>query len=290
MAINFPLKLSFSVTAHKVQGQSIYQPKGVVLDLKKATFAGQANVMLSRAECMDQIIIIDDLYRDKWKLSQEALLEVERMERIALNLNFTINSSQLNIFSLNIRLLKIFRHLLNEFNVRECDIICLQETRYNGQESYQIDGFESHHNYGSTWRGNGIANYFKSPFSVTQTIWAKEFQISKISYETIDVLNVYYKNELESEFLSCLQQFIVNKEHTFILGDFNLDYPSKKQNKIIVWLKEKGFEQIVDTATHIMGGQIDHVWVPKRLKTKVRLHRKSVFFSDHDPIYFFLEM
>ena len=94
--------------------------------------------MLSRAECMEQIIIVDDLYENKWKLSQEALLEVERMERVALNFNFKINSSQLNIFSLNIRSLKNFQHLLNESQIKECDIICLQETWYNGQERYEM--------------------------------------------------------------------------------------------------------------------------------------------------------
>ena len=39
IAINFPIKLSFSVTSHKVQGQSILKPKKVVVDLKGANFA-----------------------------------------------------------------------------------------------------------------------------------------------------------------------------------------------------------------------------------------------------------
>ena len=34
VAINFPVKLSFAVTSHKVQGQSILKPKKVVVDLK----------------------------------------------------------------------------------------------------------------------------------------------------------------------------------------------------------------------------------------------------------------
>ena len=60
-AINFPLKLSFSCTAHKIQGQGIEKPKKVVVDLKKATSPGQAFVMLSRAESLEQIVILDDL-------------------------------------------------------------------------------------------------------------------------------------------------------------------------------------------------------------------------------------
>ena len=82
LAINFPLKLSFAVTSHKVQGQSISKPKKVVIDLKRANFAGQAHVMLSRVECMDQLMILDQLYEEKWKVSKDALEEVERMEKI----------------------------------------------------------------------------------------------------------------------------------------------------------------------------------------------------------------
>ena len=70
------------MTSHKVQGQSISKPKKVVIDLKRANFAGQAHVMLSRVECMDQLMILDQLYEEKWKVSKDALEEVERMEKM----------------------------------------------------------------------------------------------------------------------------------------------------------------------------------------------------------------
>ena len=85
-ALQFPLKLSFAVTAHKVQGQTIKQPMKVVIDLYKANKEAQAYVMMSRAESMDQLMILDRLYEESWNVSQPALNEVQSMNKRALNM------------------------------------------------------------------------------------------------------------------------------------------------------------------------------------------------------------
>ena len=45
----------------------------VVVDLKKANKEAQVYVMLSRAQSLDQLIILDELYDKNWRVSQEAL-------------------------------------------------------------------------------------------------------------------------------------------------------------------------------------------------------------------------
>ena len=184
MAINFPLKLSFSVTSHKIQGQTVHQPKSVVLNFKNSNFAGQANVMLSRAESMDQLIILDELYDHKWKVSEEALKEVQRIEKNALNHQMYFNTKSVNVLSLNIRSLRTnFKHLAEEPHINELDIICLQETwfNHNESESFELQGFDSFFNSDKHWRGNGIANYFNNSFHAQQSVWSDKFQMTKVT-------------------------------------------------------------------------------------------------------------
>ena len=47
-AIQFPLKLAFAATAHKIQGSTILKPSYLVIDLKSVKEAAQGYVMLSR--------------------------------------------------------------------------------------------------------------------------------------------------------------------------------------------------------------------------------------------------
>ena len=72
-AVQFPLKLSYAVTVHKIQGQTIKKPIHVVVDLNRAKNETQVYVMLSRAQELNQIIILDKLYENIWKVSHKAL-------------------------------------------------------------------------------------------------------------------------------------------------------------------------------------------------------------------------
>ena len=116
------------MTSYKVQGQSILKPKKVVVDLKRANFAGQAHVMLSRVECMEQLIILDKLYAEKWKVSKDALEAVEDMERNALNLNTFFSPDSFNIISMNIRSFSNLHHFVADQSIYGAQMILLQET------------------------------------------------------------------------------------------------------------------------------------------------------------------
>ena len=48
--IQFPIRLAFGITAHKVQGSSIPYPTTVALDIDSTFTAGQTYVMLSRVQ------------------------------------------------------------------------------------------------------------------------------------------------------------------------------------------------------------------------------------------------
>ena len=59
--IQFPLKIAYAITAHKIQGQTIAKPLKVALDISSIFEDAQAHVMLSRVEEFEQIFILDEL-------------------------------------------------------------------------------------------------------------------------------------------------------------------------------------------------------------------------------------
>ena len=54
-AIQFPLKLSFACTAHKMQDVTVSKPNSLVLDLRHILEPAQANIMLSRVQALNQL-------------------------------------------------------------------------------------------------------------------------------------------------------------------------------------------------------------------------------------------
>ena len=51
--IQFPVRLSYAITAHKVQGQSLLHPMTVAMKLNSAFEPGQVYIMLSRIQSID---------------------------------------------------------------------------------------------------------------------------------------------------------------------------------------------------------------------------------------------
>ena len=59
--IQFPLKVAYAITAHKIQGQTIPKPHKIALDIASVFEDAQAHVMLSRVEEFQQIFLLDKL-------------------------------------------------------------------------------------------------------------------------------------------------------------------------------------------------------------------------------------
>ena len=67
--IQFPVKLAFAITSHKIQGQTIPWPMTVVLDLNSIFEDAQAHVMLSRVQRLQQVYILESLDDSKIRTS-----------------------------------------------------------------------------------------------------------------------------------------------------------------------------------------------------------------------------
>ena len=64
-AIQFPLKLAYAATAHKIQGHTVKKPSSIVADLETCFQDSMAYVMLSRIESLSQLYIINSIPIDK---------------------------------------------------------------------------------------------------------------------------------------------------------------------------------------------------------------------------------
>ena len=85
--IQFPVRLSYAMTAHKIQGQTITAPTTVAMDLKNVWEPAQAYVMLSRVQSIEQLFIVGELKPEKIYTKRSAEDELKRLETISINRN-----------------------------------------------------------------------------------------------------------------------------------------------------------------------------------------------------------
>ena len=82
-------------------------------------------------------------------------------------------------------------------------------------------------------------------------------------------------------------EFLIDSERpTLITGDFNVCYNQHRDNAITNVLQRLGFVQLVEKATHIMGGLIDHAYWRNEsdIWEYPSIERFSPYYSDHDAI------
>ena len=158
--IQFPVKLAFACTAHKIQGATISKPTKAIINVTDGRgTAAMIYVMLSRVCSLSQIYILDEFDETKMYPDMRALLELEQLDKISLNKNKNIwekdDHGSLKISSLNCRSLnKHFQDISTDELLLKSDIIALQETWLeddDATEDLNIPGYNLHLN--STGRG-----------------------------------------------------------------------------------------------------------------------------------------
>ena len=186
--IQFPIRLAFGITAHKVQGSSIPYPTTVALDIDSTFTAGQTYVMLSRVQCLEQIFIVGKFQERKIRVSNKALNELQRLENISINRNLTVcmknQRNVLKIATLNCAGLEAH---IEDIRVDEklliADIILLQETSLDFGSSNQFV-ISSHPNmlHLKQGRGKGVSVYTKEMYDDKALTSGPGYQIAAINW------------------------------------------------------------------------------------------------------------
>ena len=117
--------------------------------------------MLSRAQSLSQIYIIEKLYEEKWHASRSGLREYNSGLENAINIDHDEDKKYFEIVSVNI--LSLRKHLTDlkrKYENTSIDCLCLQETwlpEYDDATLYKIGDMVPHLN--SVGPGRGIATY-----------------------------------------------------------------------------------------------------------------------------------
>ena len=296
--IQFPIRLAYAITAHKVQGSSIPYPTTVAMDINSCFTAGQAYVMMSRVQCIDQIFIVDNLKESKIMMSKDALEELHRLEHISLNRNPTCwmndQLEALRICAMNCAGLKAhFEDIKADERILKADILLLQETSLNVDDEAHFE-MTSHpvQFHVRDGKGKGVSVYMKQRYIGKNWFKGDGFQIAKISFEGFTILNVYRSSSASKDaFCDKLMEMIDQATAPLIFGDFNVCGQREKFSKIPRFLSSLGLTQLVSEATQIQGRQIDHIYIKDDMKTNVLdIERSSLYYSDHDALMLTLEI
>ena len=248
--------------------------------------------MLSRVCSLQQLYILGKLNRDKIKSCPKVISENKRMEEVSVNKNPTTwNNPSLQgvrVSSINARSLrKHMEDISKDPSLLRSDLICIQETWIDTEEEqdiYNLDGYTKHLN--SQGRGKGLAIYIKkNKFKYVTEFKSPYMQITKVTSEKMDVISVYRSQE--EPFLSLnnqMEALIDPNKTTLVVGDFNFCYKTS-QNEFSSFMSNYKFNQLVEAATHIEGGLLDHAYLKcvgdQRVAT---VELCSNYYSDHDTV------
>ena len=289
--VQFPLRLAFGSTCHKIQGLTVRKPKKVVVDLDSAFGAAQAYVMLSRVQDISQISIFGEFDKSKIYHCSTALKETYRIKDSSQETFVQNKTGNIILSSVNIRSLNRNYDLLQkqQKNLSE-EVIFLQETWISNEDSnindFRLPGMKFCHN--SIGNGKGVAAFLKEEYIISKNINDHLYQISVYKSSKATIINVYKSNGCdETKFMTELSNIIECEEinaEVFICGDFNFCFLNESTNKIKLCLEKYNFEQIVKKSTHKAGHLLDQVYVKNAKNSYIVIHQ-SLFLLDHDIIH-----
>ncbi|XP_078328197.1 uncharacterized protein LOC144623625 [Crassostrea virginica] len=253
----FPLKLSWACTAHKVQGMTA---KKVVVNLDRTFSPGQAYVAMSRVTSKDGLFIEtnnETVLQKKIYADLDVKLALRRMQKYLLDgnvENVEKNGNHKSILLFNVQSLRAhFQEVISDSRLTSADLICLTETWLRSNENVQdiaIPDFKFHHvtreqcydNSSDVFkrlqkaRGGGVGVYEKKTnegiFINTLECKNIEGMSIEIRADQIVVLVLYCPSVLPVDsFLETLQHMLYFYKKRFrniiITGDMNEDTKTK---------------------------------------------------------------
>ena len=249
--------------------------------------------MLSRVQHIEQVFILGELDESKLRTSQIALQELHRMKLVSLNTNPTpwLKDQRNGVKIATLNCAGLAPHFLDiecDEHLMKADVIHLIETSVEEQDEphFSLAGYRSH--YISIGNGKGLATYFKSTVvQYEQEVRQTNMQIVKFTSPDLDTISVYRsRNGHSVELLNHLLQMLTEEKPTLITGDFNMCYMLQKNNRMSQGLEQRSFSQLVNEATQIRGGLIDHAYWKDvtGVWNKPVIERHSPYYSDHDCI------
>ncbi|XP_077378697.1 uncharacterized protein LOC144019426 isoform X12 [Festucalex cinctus] len=301
----FPLKLAWACTIHKVQGITVDK---VVVSLKKVFSAGQAYVALSRVTSLPGLVIQD--FEDKALYCKDNIKDaIESMPKFLVE-NMTkpnLNTHTFSVFMMNVQNLPCHvADLVLRTQHLQLNCIAVTETWLPDAfslETVKIDGYSFHSAPRSlAYSGNnptlvalqqqqhgGVGMYVEHNTEY-HILKLPNVNLECLAYQCVTynilVAIIYrppsYPMFLFKENFGKLLDWLDPLSNTIaIMGDFNEDL--LKSSTIHKLVTDKGYTQLVTQPTTEKGTLIDHVYV-KTTNYDVQSIVLPTYFSDHEGV------
>ncbi|XP_076836836.1 uncharacterized protein LOC143482374 [Brachyhypopomus gauderio] len=297
----FPLKLAWACTIHKVQGLTVDK---AVVSLKKIFAPGQAYVALSRVTSL-QGLIIQDFKESAIYAKSDIESFMQTMPAFIQPVQQTQVSPSCKILLHNVQGLSChLQDLQQDKRYMDADIICMTETwvqsRHNSD--VQISGFSFYNqprclSYDSTdtvfaklkdKQHGGVGIYYKPQTNCTivdvpcMNLECMQFILPHLNATAAIVYRPSSYNQ--TVFLNKMSNLIRHmdsfSEGKIIMGDFNVNL--FVTNSVCEVMQRYGFTQVVKDATTENGTLIDHVYVKDLDIDKICVSVMPTYFSCHE--------
>ena len=299
----YPLKLSWAVTIHKIQGMTI--SNNLVINMSNIFCEGMAYVALSRVRDINNLFITN-LNLKSIYTSERTCHALKEMENLCLGNNVFDPKQHLKIAHHNTQSIKKhFKAFCTNISFENYDIICLTETWINdlSSTSYEIPNYEMLAINRKNGRGGGVAIYLSNQIKKkTELLEANNDTIEKIclkiicddqEWETSLILCVIYRPpHLPKESLKSLPKLLKNtmkNQHAtqiVVVGDFNEDLKASKNCTIWKYFTNERFEQQIKTFTTTSGTLLDAIYTFQIPNCHAGV--LSSFYSLHEPVYLWI--
>ena len=176
------------MTVHKVEGATFHPPNSVTTSFETVFEGAQAYTVLSRIKQIDQLYLINDVYRNKIYANLKALRALKDLENKAINANsIGRREDQIKIACLNSQnLVHHIEDIKQHHKILEHNLICLSETWLSDRitnalpGTYQIPNYTP--NYINVGNGKGLATFSEPSFYIEQNVLEDSFQVTKYSF------------------------------------------------------------------------------------------------------------
>uniref|UniRef100_A0A672HJK1 Endonuclease/exonuclease/phosphatase domain-containing protein n=1 Tax=Salarias fasciatus TaxID=181472 RepID=A0A672HJK1_SALFA len=310
----FPIKLAFACTIHKVQGMSM---QSAVVSLKNIFEPGMAYVAVSRVTSLGGLYIVD-MDESKFYASQQITAALESMRQASpaemmplLQMRETLSRPDtLTIIHHNTEGLPAhINDIKSHHEMCLADILCLTETHLQGSfvaDSLQLPGYNlfrrnRHLSYSNfpqiaSRGGGGVAIYVRNHIQAREkqyllNVTDLEFVALKLDAPVSAIIAAVYRppNYDVTSFLANLSSLldsleILDCQPIIVCGDFNENLSSTAKKPILELFQTRGYAQLITASTTEKNTLLDLIFISQRDHC-VQSGVLRTYYSYHDPVY-----
>ena len=290
--LQFPLTLAWAMTAHKMQGQTVFHPQILLADLQSMFGTNMAYVVCSRVQFFEQLYFTRAFKDTKIATCKISKAKCHELGMKSINNHpkcWSQETNKLRISMMNIRSLKAhLKDLQADFTLMQSDVICLTET-WIPEESklagYQINAFKLF--AVSKGRGKGAAMYVnKNLLTKHQKISSTTMQTIKLQHHEFDLFTTYFENNSNIiENINIILNEVNPLKKTIIVGDFNTG-TLLQRTQLQQSLQKQNFRLLINAPTHEAGNTLDNIAINYDDQQSLEVYHHALYCSDHDAICF----